>query len=481
MDSCNYSAQFKHQVLVKIIEAFLSGNFTENVNRIPIDIRPKHSEPIRCCIYKERAVAAERCLSAMGFPIEETDEAMPLSHYAKQALNREQLHKKVLTIIDVACKGCVPARYYVTELCQGCLDRPCTQCPFGAITVKDGRSHIDETKCKNCGKCAMSCPYHAIIKRVVPCEDACPVGAIHKNEFGVAEIDFDKCIACGRCMRACSFGAVSGVSQVIDVLKAIQNGKKVVAMLAPAVMGQFGEMSVGKILSAVKKIGFADVMEVAHGADTTTRNEAAELAERLEKGAPFMTTSCCPAYFNFAEKHLPEIKEFISSTRTPMHYAAEMVKKRDADAVTVFVGPCSAKRDEGLRDEYTDFVLTIKEVFAILEAMQIDMSAGEEMVTDAPSKQGRGFPMTGGVAGAVASLAKCAVCPMTIDGLTKDNVKKLKEFAKKRTADGANLLEVMACTGGCVGGPVNLTDAKKSAREIKKLMEQSADLKEESK
>lgn len=474
----NYSAEFKRAVLVRMIKAFLSDDFADNVNRIPIEMRPKHADPVRCCIYKERAVVAERCLSTLGFSIEETDEATPLSRYARKTLERQKPEGPVLTVVDVACRGCVPARYHVTDLCQGCLERPCTQCPFGAIEFIDGKSHINPEKCKNCGRCAELCHYHAIVKRVVPCEEACPTKAIAKDENGVARIDFDKCIACGRCMAACSFGAIVGKSQIIDVLNAMKQGKNVVAMLAPAIIGQFGGIPVAKLLTAVKLAGFTDVVEVAHGADITTRNEAKELAERLADGAPFMTTSCCPAYVNLVKKHIPELAEFVSHTKTPMHYTAELVKQKDPDAVTVFFGPCAAKRDEGLQNEFVDYVMSADELAALFEAKEIVPTECEAMdMGKEPSKQGRGFPMTGGVAGAVASLNTCTVCPLTINGLTKENIRLLKQFAKTRNADGHNLIEVMSCAGGCVGGPVAVANPKAAAKDIKQVMAASADLK----
>ncbi len=476
----NYAAEFKRDVLVRVIKAFLSNDFMNNVNRVPIEMRPKHASPVRCCIYKERAVATERCLGVLGFSIEETDESVPLSEYARQALEREKPQEPVLTVIDIACKGCVPSRYYVTDLCQGCLERPCMQCPFGAIEFRNGRSYINPEKCKSCGKCAELCHYHAIVKRVVPCEEACPTKAIAKDENGVAKIDYEKCIACGRCKNACSFAAIIGKSQIIDVLKAIKAGKKVVAMLAPAIVGQFGSVPVGQLLSAVQKVGFSEAMEVAHGADTTTRLEAKELAERLQNGAPFMTTSCCPAYTNLVNLHIPELKEFVSHTRTPMHYAAEIVKRQDPKAVAVFVGPCSAKRDEGIRDEFVDFVITAQELDALFEAKGIHI-ADCEPIKEAkePSKQGRGFPITGGVAGAVASLKTCEVCPLTINGLNKENIRLLKQYAKTKKSDGYNLIEVMSCAGGCVAGPIVVENPKKATKEIQKIMADSSDLKME--
>lgn len=469
MDAHNYAADFKREVLIRMIRAFMSGELVQKVDSIPVEMRPRGSDSVRCCIYKERAVARDRCIAAMGIRIEDTDDAVPLSEYARQALAREKIEMPMITISDIACKGCGPARYFVTDLCQGCLARPCTTCPFGAITVTNGKSHIDTTKCKNCGICANACPYHAIIQLTVPCEAACPVGAIGKNEHGSAVIDFSKCIGCGRCMDACPFGTISGKSELLDVMKAMKAGKKVVAMLAPAIMGQF-EASVGQILSAVKKLGFAEVVEVAHGADVTTMNEAKELAERLEQGAPFMTTSCCPAYFTAVRKHIPELAEFVSHTKTPMHYTAELVKQKDPDAVTVFVGPCVAKREEGLADEFVDYVITNTELKAFLQAMEIDVAAEPDIEVEKPSRQGRGYPLSGGVAGAVKSMNTCEVCPVAINGLNKEAIRQLKQYAKTRKADG-NLIEVMACYGGCIGGAAVTMPQKKAMKIVQKAMD----------
>ena len=95
-------------------------------------------------------------------------------------------------------------------------------------------------------------------------------------------------------------------------------------MFAPAIAGQFPG-TIFQLKSAMKKAGFFDVLEVAQGADITTKKESAEFVERMEHGAPFMTTSCCAGYNNFIAKHLPEIKPFVSDTKTPMYYTAEIV------------------------------------------------------------------------------------------------------------------------------------------------------------
>ena len=210
MNTPKQTAHLKKEILVRLIKAYLSDNFEENTRLIPYDMRPKGSEvPYRCCVYKERAVLRDRVIAGLGSSIEETDDSILLSEVAKNAENRETPEEHPLTVLTTACKGCVPSRIYVTDLCQGCVARPCeSTCRFGAISVHDGKSHIDPEKCKNCGMCAQVCPYQAIQRIIVPCENACPVGAIAKDEDGHARIDFDKCISCGKCASACPFGAV---------------------------------------------------------------------------------------------------------------------------------------------------------------------------------------------------------------------------------------------------------------------------------
>ena len=184
------------------------------------------------------------------------------------------------------------------------MARPCmVNCPKQAVDFRDGQAHIDHQKCVNCGICQKNCPFHAIIYVPVPCEESCPVGAITKNESGREEIDYGKCIYCGRCVSSCPFGAVMEKSHMIDVFKAFDGDKKVIAMVAPAIAGQF-KAPLDKILGAIARLGFDDVIEVAKGADVTTANEAKEFAHKMAEGQSFMTTSCCPSYTTLVKKHI---------------------------------------------------------------------------------------------------------------------------------------------------------------------------------
>jgi iron only hydrogenase large subunit-like protein len=135
-------------------------------------------------------------------------------------------------------------------------------------------------------------------------------------------------------------------SEYLPVLQALEGRTPTVALFAPALAGQF-EASLGQVASALKALGFTEVMEVAEGADRTAQEEARELQERLEAGEPFMTTSCCPAYTALARKHLPLLAPRVSTTPTPLHFAAEEAARRYPGAKRIFIGPCLAKRSRG--------------------------------------------------------------------------------------------------------------------------------------
>ncbi len=471
----------KKEILVRIIKAFLSDDFEEQTRLIPYSMRPKGMEvPYRCCIYKERAIIKDRTIAGLGFPIEEDDETVSLATYAKKAMERKEISDKNLTVLQAACKGCATNRIYVTDLCQGCVARPCTTaCKFGAISIVNGRSVIDDSKCKKCKMCVNACPYNAIVKISVPCEDSCPVGAIKKDETGFASIDYDKCINCGRCTVACPFGAVHERSQIVDILKAIKSKKKVIAMIAPSIAGQFPG-TIYQLKTAILQAGFDDVYEVAQGADITANTEAKEFVERMEKGKNFMTTSCCAGYNQLIKKHLTEIKPYVSDTKTPLYYTAELVKKELPNAVTVFVSPCVAKRAESFENKNVDFVMNYEELGALFVAKKIQITELEETkYTVESSKQARNFGVTGGVVESVkASLRdEEAIRPFVINGLNKDSIRQLKKFATSGCCDdGCNMVEVMCCEGGCIGGNATINNQKTAKKQLETLLNDSKDI-----
>jgi [FeFe] hydrogenase (group B1/B3) len=465
----NNSANIKREILVRIAKLELAGNLEKGVHYIPREMAPKDKPPFRCCVYHDREILRMRVLARLGCSVEEYDDDKPLSEYAEEALKRKKPTWPMLTVLHDACNACVRSHYMVTNACQGCFARPCMiNCPKKAITV-DRHAHIDETKCINCGLCLQNCPYHSIIKIPVPCEEACPVGAITKDETGHERIDYDKCIFCGRCMSECPFGAMMDKSQLVDVIQRLMKKKqKVVALYAPAIAAQF-KAKPGQLEAALLASGFDDVLEVAIGADICADKEAAEFEERMHRGDKMMTTSCCSAYVRAVQIHVPALKPCVSETRSPMHYTAAIAKKENPKCITVFIGPCLAKRREGFDDKLVDYVLSIEEIGALFIAKNIDVASYEPTPGKTiPTATGRGFAKTGGVAQAVKVRLhdKSILKEGVINGLNKAGMKTLSMYGMineekmQKPADCPNLIEVMACEGGCIGGPLVITNPK---------------------
>lgn len=270
-------------------------------------------------------------------------------------------------------------------------------------------------------------------------------------------------------MQACPYGAIMERSKIIDVHKCISSpDKKITAIVAPAIYGQF-DASPAQILAAIKKIGFDDVIEVALGAEDTSRNESAELEERMAEGQPFMTTSCCPAYTGWVDKHAPMLKPFVSETRSPMVYAARRVKAADPDMEVVFIGPCLAKRHEGDSVPEVDYVMSFEELGAFMIAYGIEVKKDGEGAELNPevTKYGRGYAMAGGVRNAIVAAIGDKYTTINIEGLDKKNAAMLKAMAKKPVAQ---FVEVMACEGGCVNGPCSLAPLTLAKRQMKKAL-----------
>ena len=468
----NYSEYFKNKVLEEICRLFFE-NKLDDIDHIPFNILPKGSDvEVRCCVYKERAILKLRTLSSLGYSINDVDEALPISYYLKPENEKKyKTNNKLLTVLESACSACVKSRFMVSEICKECLSRKCINaCNFDAIYFENHKAHIDTNKCKNCGKCKEACPYHAILKLVVPCEEACPVNAIKKDGKGRANIDHSLCISCGKCISACPFGAIMVRRQILDVLKLLHT-KKLVALIAPSITGQFGT-SVGKIVTVLKQIGFEHVFEVALGADITAKKEAEEFENKLVVNKQqFMTTSCCHAYIRLVKKHLEKLKPFVSDTCTPMHYTAEIAKQKYSDCITVFICPCLSKRKEAQEDSLVDYVLTFQELQAIIKTKNIDIDSCKKTPSeDFPTKYAREFAITGGVAQALKHYLKIDtkfIKDELITDLDKKTVLKLSAYANGHC--NLNLIEVMVCKGGCIGGCETIKPIKQATDDVKKF------------
>lgn len=465
----NNVLKIRRDLLTRLIELYYNEKLaSREIDRIPIEISKVVKNNERCCHHKARAVVKYKLMAIMGFGIEqEKDELDTLEHYAELLLQREEKPEKLLNIAYEACTSCVKANYFVTNLCKNCIDRSCiNSCPKKAIIYSPtGQAYIDEIKCINCGICKDSCAYHAIVYRPVPCEESCPVGAISKDKNGDEQIDFNKCVYCGKCMNSCPYGAIVESTEVFEILKSINSGKPIHAIVAPAILSQF-QAAPGQIINAVKKLGFTNVYEVAEGARDTTVNEAKELLHKLEDNQTFMTTSCCPAWASASKKHYKEILPYVSDTPTPMAFSAKRVKERHPGETVVFIGPCLAKRHEARNNDDVDFVLTFEELDCLFEGLKISpKDCDENTLSKEIDLFSRKYCVSGGVAGAVKTETGKNITTKLVNGYDKKQMQQLSANAREGSSD-AQLVEVMFCEGGCISGPCSIATPRNAKKHF---------------
>ena len=462
--------------------AYAGGDYT-NAEDLPYKIVPGDQPLHRESIFLERAIAGERVRLAMGLGIRPIQTRSLMTEGMDAAAVAEQYYEPPLVnIIPYACHACPENQYKVTVGCQNCLAASCQQvCPKGAISFVNGRSFIDKSKCIKCGKCAKACPYHAIIHLERPCQASCGMDAIGTDEHGRAVINQDKCVACGQCLVACPFGAIVDKGQIFQVIQSILKGDKVIAIVAPAFIGQFsGMVSPGKLVTAMKMLGFDSVVEVAIGADMCTIEEAKDFLEKVPAQQDYMATSCCPAWHSMIGKLFPSEADKISMTLTPMVFTARLMKKENPGCKVVFVGPCAAKKLEAIRETIrsdVDFVLTFEELMGMFEAKEIDFaSIPESEGLNEGTGAGRGFAVAGGVAQAVADLVKQKHPDMEVKTARAEGLRdcrKLMTMAKAGKYKGY-LLEGMACPGGCVAGAGTILPIDKAAKFVEKYSKEAA-------
>ncbi len=474
----------RKKVFTEVARMAYAGKGYEGVDELPYIIVPGDQPLHRDSIFLERAIASERVRMAMGLNMRPIQTHHLMTEGMDHAAIAEQYYEPpLINIIPYACHACPTNQYRVTESCQNCLAASCQQvCPKGAISFVNGRSYIDQSKCVKCGKCANACSYNAIIHMTRPCASACGMDAISSDEQGRAKINQDKCVACGQCLVSCPFGAIVDKGQIFQVIQSILRGDRVIAIVAPAFIGQFsGKVSPGKFVAAMEQLGFDQVVEVAVGADMCTIEEAKDFLEKVPQEQDYMATSCCPAWHSMIYKLYPTETKKISMTLTPMVFTARMMKKDYPGCKVVFVGPCAAKKLEAIREDIrsdVDFVLTFEELMGMFEAKEIDFSALEERedALNQGTAAGRGFAVSGGVAGAVTKLLQEQHPEMEVKTARAEGLKecrKLMAVAKAGKYKGY-LLEGMACPGGCVAGAGTILPVEQAAKYVDKYSREAA-------
>lgn len=478
--------KIRRRIFVEICKlAYESKDLNDDILALPYKIVNYEESPFQS-VYRERAIVRERLRMAMGLSLRPDNVHMHLTQGLKESnIDQKYYEPPLMQVIPSACNACPENEYAVTNRCMGCVAHPCREvCPRGAISMQGGKSVIDQEKCIKCGKCKAICPYDAISHQVRPCLAHCGVNAIYSDEKGRACIDNDKCVSCGQCMVSCPFGAIADKSQIFQLIRAIQSGKRVVAQIAPAFAGQLGpKVTPEKFKAALMALGFADVYETAIGADMGCMAEAKHYVEKVVTGeVPFLLTSCCPSWSVMAKKLFPETISSISNELTPMVATARYIKEHDPEALIVFIGPCASKKLEASRHTVRSdvaFVITFEELLGMLEAkglLQDEINGMEFTHDNDVTACGRGYGVAGGVASAIEA---CIDKYYPGTDVHIEHVESLAECKKalmlaKAGRKNGYLIEGMACPGGCIAGAGTNLAINQAKREVSKFVDSSA-------
>lgn len=359
----------------------------------------------------------------------------------------------------------------------------------------------DAHKCILCGDC------------VRMCNEVQRVGAIdfaHRGSNMTISCVFDRpigessCVGCGQCAAVCPTGAIvvkSDLGRVWDDLD--DPNAKVTVQIAPAVRVALGrefgldegENAMGRIVAALRRMGFDEVFDTSTGADLTVLEESNELLARLETGPQMpLFTSCCPAWVQYCERNYPELMAHLSTCKSPMQMFAAVVKAHYQTSsrrqVHVAVMPCTAKKQEAARDEFAteglpdvDHVVTTQELIRMIRESGIVFEELEAEAVDAPFAAATGagviFGVTGGVTEAVLRRLAGDKSPSALRAIAYQGVRGMQGVKEARVPCGGkelriavvsglgnaaglietikqgerfDFVEVMACPGGCVSG-----------------------------
>ncbi|MEM3399515.1 MAG: NADH-dependent [FeFe] hydrogenase, group A6 [Candidatus Micrarchaeia archaeon] len=433
-------------------------------------------------------------------------------------------------VVNTRSKRVIDARKFILQLllcshpadCKTCEKHG--RCEFQSLLyeygmrdykyeMRDKRHFIDKSspaierdldKCILCGRC------------VRVCRDIQTVGVYSFAKRGLNSVvttAYDKpisetpCVSCGQCTIVCPTGAISERESINEVWNALHSGKHVICQIAPSVRVSIGEMFglppgrivTGKTVAALRRLGFHKVFDTNFGADLTIMEEAHELAEKVEKGLPLLSSSCCPAWIDFIEHFYPDLLSYLSTCKSPMQmfgaiaktYYAEKNSLKPEDIVLVSIMPCTAKKFEAARPEMcasgvrdVDFVLTTREAARMMMEVGIHLPSLKPEPFDEPLGISTGaaalFGATGGVTEAALRTAYEIATGKELKQLDFKQVRGF-EFVRQATVDfdgrkvkvaiantlgGArkileelragnwayDFVEVMACRGGCIGG-----------------------------
>ena len=287
---------------------------------------------------------------------------------------------------------------------------------------------LKKSNCKSCFRCVRKCPIKAI-----------------RFSGNQAHIIGNECTLCGNCVVQCPQNAKEIADGIEKVRVLMQTGEPVIASLAPSFIANYDGIGIESMRRALKKLGFHDVEETAIGA-TIVKNEYERLIK--EDGRDIIITSCCHSINLLIQKRFPECLEYLADVMSPMQAHCSDIKRRIPEAKTVFIGPCVAKKDEG---EYYEGIVDAVLTFEELDQMFLDAKVEPEVMTDSDEQsRARFFPTTGGVLKTMAQDAP-GYTYLAIDGV-ENCMTALKDIASGKIHKC--FIEMSACIGSCIGGPV---------------------------
>ncbi|HEX2986360.1 MAG TPA: [Fe-Fe] hydrogenase large subunit C-terminal domain-containing protein [Caproiciproducens sp.] len=308
------------------------------------------------------------------------------------------------------------------------------------------------------------------------CAGRCLFDAMYRDEKGNIAIKKDLCVGCSECIQNCRAKKLMDSKDILPALAAVHEAKApVYAMIAPAFINQFSSrVTPGKLRSAFKMLGFAGMVEVALFADILTLKEALEFDRNILRESDYQLTSCCcPMWIAMIRKVYHELIPHVPGSVSPMVACGRAIKALHPDAVTVFIGPCIAKKAEAREKDVaasTNFVLTFQEMQDIFNFADLNPEDLPEDERDHSSRSGRIYASTGGVSEAVQSTVK-KLNPdrkITVHAIQADGVPACKTMLNDALQGRitANFLEGMGCVGGCVGGPKALIPWKDGRENV---------------
>lgn len=318
------------------------------------------------------------------------------------------------------------------------------------------------------------------------CIHNCQFDAMHTSTDGNLTINSEQCAGCSACIEHCTEQKLIAGHEIISTLQAVRNNSGLsYALVAPAFLGQFSkDVTPGKLRTALKQVGFDGMVEVSLFADILTLKESLEFNHNIIRETDYQLTSCCcPIWIAMIRKIYKSLMPHVPGSVSPMIASGRTIKHLHPNALTVFIGPCIAKKAEARETDIAgaiDYVLTFDEVKDIFEALHIDPIYSEESEKDHSSRAGRIYARTGGVSEAVKETLKRINPNNPIEIRTKqaDGVRACKAMVNELIAGNisANFYEGMGCIGGCVGGPKSILEASQGCENVNKYGESATTL-----